>query len=132
MLSIYKTFNSNNVFFLEVTSTETLYAISFGFSYFETHINLRNLLSNADGYDENLLYGTESMDNISERSESNTNYEVYDYMSPVIKNINIEIKSNEFVCVFGDTGCGKTSLLECLLGNMIKTNNEYHGYLIVL
>lgn len=32
----------------------------------------------------------------------------------VLDNMNFEIKKNEFVCVVGPTGCGKTTFLNCL------------------
>lgn len=34
----------------------------------------------------------------------------------VLKNINLEIKENEFLCVVGPSGCGKTTLLNLIAG----------------
>ena len=36
----------------------------------------------------------------------------------VLKNINIEIKSKEFVCIVGPSGCGKTTLMNMIGGLM--------------
>jgi NitT/TauT family transport system ATP-binding protein len=35
---------------------------------------------------------------------------------PVLKNINLEIKQGEFVCIVGPSGCGKTTLLNIIAG----------------
>ena len=53
-------------------------------------------------------------------------FEVIDYVkeAPVIKNVNLTIYNGEFVCVLGDTGSGKTSLLESILNNMYKTTDD--------
>ena len=37
----------------------------------------------------------------------------------VLKNINIKIKSNEFVCIVGPSGCGKTTLMN-IIGGLIE------------
>ena len=36
-----------------------------------------------------------------------------------LKDINLEIKKGEFVCIIGETGCGKTSLLLSMLGDLL-------------
>ena len=36
-----------------------------------------------------------------------------------LKNIDIQIPKKEFVCVIGDVGSGKTSLLQAIIGDMI-------------
>ena len=38
----------------------------------------------------------------------------------VLKDININIKSKEFVCIVGPSGCGKTTLMN-MIGGLIKT-----------
>ncbi|NRA13823.1 MAG: ATP-binding cassette domain-containing protein [Crocinitomicaceae bacterium] len=40
----------------------------------------------------------------------------------VLKNINVEIKSNEFVYLIGKTGSGKSSLLKVLYGELMLSN----------
>ncbi len=41
----------------------------------------------------------------------------------VLKNINIKIKSNEFVCIVGPSGCGKTTLMN-IIGGLIEGENQ--------
>ena len=42
----------------------------------------------------------------------------------VLKNIKIEIQSNEFVCIVGPSGCGKTTLMNMIGGLIPYDNNE--------
>ena len=41
-------------------------------------------------------------------------------LKPILKNINFEIKQGEFVCIIGEVGCGKSSLLQAILNNMLS------------
>ena len=41
-----------------------------------------------------------------------------------LKNINFTVKEGEFVCIIGDVGSGKSSLIQALLNNMIVLNQE--------
>ena len=41
-------------------------------------------------------------------------------LEPILKNINFEIKKGEFVCIIGEVGCGKSSLLQAILNNMLS------------
>ena len=45
----------------------------------------------------------------------------------VLKNIKIEIQSNEFVCIVGPSGCGKTTLMNMIGGLIPFDNNEQFG-----
>ena len=47
---------------------------------------------------------------------------------PIIKNINFEVKKGEFVCIIGEVGCGKTSLLEAILNSMIPLSGSSKIY----
>ena len=52
----------------------------------------------------------------------------------VLHNINMEVKSGEFICIVGENGSGKTSLIKCILGLNKTTSgkievNERIGYL---
>lgn len=49
----------------------------------------------------------------------------------VIDNMNLEIEKNEFLCILGASGCGKTTLLRCIAGfekyqGDILVNGEKH------
>ena len=41
----------------------------------------------------------------------------------VLKNIDITINSNEFVCIVGPSGCGKTTLMN-MIGGLIETKDQ--------
>ena len=41
-----------------------------------------------------------------------------------MKNIDIKVKKGEFICVIGDVGCGKTSLFNSVIGDMIYLPEE--------
>ena len=41
-----------------------------------------------------------------------------------LKNINFTVKEGEFVCIIGEVGSGKSSLIQALLNNMIIINKE--------
>jgi ABC-type nitrate/sulfonate/bicarbonate transport system ATPase subunit len=41
-----------------------------------------------------------------------------------LKNIDLSIKQGEFVCIIGDVGCGKSSLLQAVIGDMMYVSNE--------
>ena len=41
-------------------------------------------------------------------------------LEPILKNINFEIKKGEFICIIGEVGCGKSSLLQAILNNMLS------------
>ena len=45
-------------------------------------------------------------------------------LKPVLNNINLEIKKGEFVCIIGEVGSGKSSLLQSILNNMISLSNN--------
>ena len=41
-----------------------------------------------------------------------------------LKNINFTVKEGEFVCIIGEVGSGKSSLVQALLNNMVSINRE--------
>lgn len=67
--------------------------------------------------------------------ENNSKHELAegenDLSFPGLKNINLEIKRNEFIIVTGSIGTGKTSLLNAIDGSMkkIKGNSKLYGSL---
>ena len=51
---------------------------------------------------------------------------IYDDNDEILKNVNLTIDRNEFLCILGHSGCGKTTLLRCIAGF-----EEYDGEVIV-
>ena len=51
----------------------------------------------------------------------------YNGNSKVLNNINIKIDEKDFVCVVGENGSGKTSLVKCILG----LNTGYEGEILL-
>ena len=49
-------------------------------------------------------------------------------LEPILKNINVEIKKGEFICVIGEVGCGKSSLLQAILNNMLPLQGSVKLY----
>lgn len=46
---------------------------------------------------------------------------------PTIKHLQLSLHSNEFVCLVGSSGCGKTTLLNCIAG----LDHDYEGEILV-
>ncbi len=44
--------------------------------------------------------------------------------TPVLEDINLEVKDGEFVCLLGPSGCGKTTLLNAMGGFLSPTSGE--------
>ena len=42
----------------------------------------------------------------------------------ILKDINTEVKAGEFICILGQSGCGKTTLLRLLAGLEKPTEGE--------
>ena len=53
---------------------------------------------------------------------SNVEYEVKG--KHILHNINLDIKQNESCCVIGRNGCGKSTLIELILGDIAKTSGS--------
>ena len=49
-------------------------------------------------------------------------------LEPILKNINVEIKKGEFICVIGEVGCGKSSFLQAILNNMLPLQGSVKLY----
>lgn len=45
----------------------------------------------------------------------------------ILKQITLNIKQGEFVCIIGDVGSGKTSLLNCMSNDMMYTNGFFYS-----
>ena len=47
----------------------------------------------------------------------------------ILKNVNLNVERNDFLCILGPSGCGKTTLLRCIAGfesydGIINVNGE--------
>ena len=51
-------------------------------------------------------------------------YETSETKLKAVKNLNFEVKENEFVCLLGPTGCGKTTVLNVIAGFINPTKGE--------
>ena len=47
-----------------------------------------------------------------------------------LKNINFTVKEGEFVCIIGEVGSGKSSLIQALLNNMIQINKDESNVIV--
>lgn len=43
-----------------------------------------------------------------------------------LKEVNLKIKKGEFVCVIGDVGSGKSSLLSSIVGDLLYANSGFY------
>ena len=44
-----------------------------------------------------------------------------------LKDINLTIKHGEFVCIIGDVGSGKSSLLNSIIGDLLYLDFDFLG-----
>ena len=49
----------------------------------------------------------------------------------ILKNINIDVKENEILCIMGPSGCGKSTLLSLINGFLKENGGEYTGNVIL-
>lgn len=59
----------------------------------------------------------------SEDNETSPAKTIQDYLA--LKNFGLQIKRGEFVCVIGDVGAGKTSLLQSIVGDLLYASPEF-------
>ena len=57
----------------------------------------------------------------SDSSEERPDVKFKDHIT--LKDINLNIKKGEFVCIVGEVGAGKSSMINSLVGNMIYVDN---------
>ena len=46
--------------------------------------------------------------------------------APTLQDVSLEVKPGELVCIYGPTGCGKSSLLLSLLGEVRRLQGTVH------
>jgi len=61
---------------------------------------------------------------LNERKTDSTQKALTDFLS--LKQIGLRVKRGQLVCVIGDVGSGKTSLLNCLTNNMLFTDSLFY------
>jgi ABC-type cobalamin/Fe3+-siderophores transport system ATPase subunit len=42
-----------------------------------------------------------------------------------LKNLNLNIEKGKFVCIIGDVGSGKSSLISALIGDLLYLPNDF-------
>ena len=59
------------------------------------------------------------------------NVNIYYGGKEILKDINIDIKKNEILCIMGPSGCGKSTLLSLINGFLTENGGEYTGDVIL-
>ena len=58
-------------------------------------------------------------------------FSIYYNGKEILKNININVKENEILCIMGPSGCGKSTLLSLINGFLKENGGEYTGDVIL-
>ena len=53
------------------------------------------------------------------------NVNIYYGGKEVLREINIDVKKNEILCIMGPSGCGKSTLLSLINGFLTENGGEY-------
>lgn len=64
------------------------------------------------------------MENLVEIKNLNLTYQSLKSETPALTDINLNIKSQEFVSIVGPSGCGKTTILSLISGLLLPTSGE--------
>ena len=59
------------------------------------------------------------------------NVNIYYGGKEVLREINIDVKKNEILCIMGSSGCGKSTLLSLINGFLTENGGEYTGDVIL-
>ena len=59
------------------------------------------------------------------------NVNIYYGGKEVLREINIDVKKNEILCIMGPSGCGKSTLLSLINGFLTENGGEYTGDVIL-
>lgn len=68
--------------------------------------------------------GNESLMSDLQVKNLSKSYMLDDKVLPVLKNINIDLKSGDFLTVLGPSGCGKSTLIRCICGMETPNSGE--------
>ena len=59
------------------------------------------------------------------------NVNIYYGGKEILKDINIDVKKNEILCIMEPSGCGKSTLLSLINGFLTENGGEYTGNVIL-
>ena len=83
----------------------------------------KNITNSKITLNEKLLNPEIKIENRIIKNENNEKeLKTINSLKPILKNINFEILNGELICIIGDVGSGKSSLLECILNNLLPLN----------
>ena len=83
----------------------------------------KNITNSKITLNEKLLKPEIKIENRIIKNENNEKeLKTINSLKPILKNINFEILNGELICIIGDVGSGKSSLLECILNNLLPLN----------
>ena len=113
-LEIENNFEEDNIKYKDTTTGETFLKLS-------PKVNNRKIFL-FDNKGNNII-NESSISSSSINQEAFTNKMINDEF--YLNNINLTVKKGEFICIIGEVGSGKSSLIQAILNNMIiKSNNN--------
>ena len=116
-LEVENNFEEDTIKYKDTTTGETFPKLSP-----KVNNNSRKLFL-FDKQENNMLNKSLSSSTISLKSDSFSNKIMNDEF--YLSNINLTVKKGEFICIIGEVGSGKSSLIQAILNNMIiKQNNN--------
>lgn len=95
----------------------------------QSEITNNKTFDNINGInDKSIIIINEEKEKINSNNENKDTInikgnETKSFVTPVLKNINIEIKKGEFVGIFGEVGSGKSSLIQSIMNNLLIFEN---------
>ena len=63
---------------------------------------------------------------LENKKENDLNNQKFEQIISV-KNINLQIKKGKFICIIGDVGSGKSSLLSTIIGDLKYIQKEFYN-----
>ena len=112
-LEIENNFEEDNIKYKDTTTGETFLKLS-------PKVNNRKIFL-FDNKGNNIDNTSSSLSSLNLNQESFTNKMINDEF--YLNNINLTVKKGEFICIIGEVGSGKSSLIQAILNNMIIKSN---------
>jgi ABC-type multidrug transport system fused ATPase/permease subunit len=112
-LEIENNFEEDNIKYKDTTTGETFLKLS-------PKVNNRKIFL-FDSKGNNIDNTSSSLSSLNLNQESFTNKMINDEF--YLNNINLTVKKGEFICIIGEVGSGKSSLIQAILNNMIIKSN---------